>query len=147
MIKWSRINFHSWNFPPYNHLIHEHEDLQPLNLCQHFWDHLWKSYTEFHVWFWESSCSKGRYFVFSKFLQLTVINVMRFLMLDNENEVVNVRYTILDSAVLKIIIFPSGIIFLILHKFKTFCILVMLLTIFFVFVTFDYKKIVHLGFL
>ena len=47
-------------------------------------------------------------------------------MLDNENEVVNVRYTILDSAVLKIIIFPSGIIFLILHKFKTFCILVML---------------------
>ena len=72
---------------------------------------------------------------------------MRFLMLDNENEVVNVRYTILDSAVLKIIIFPSGIIFLILHKFKTFCILVMLLTIFFVFVTFDYKKIVHLGFL
>ena len=72
---------------------------------------------------------------------------MRFLMLDNENEVVNVRYTILDSAVLKIIIFPSGIIFLILHKFKTFCILVMLLTIFFVFVTFDYKKYVHLGFL
>ena len=47
-----------------------------------------------------------------------------------KNEVINIRYIILNNTnVLKIIIFPfSGVI---LHKFKTFCILVILLTKFF----------------
>ena len=39
---------------------------------------------------------------------------------------INIKYTILDSAVLKIIIIPSNLIFLILQKFKKFYILVML---------------------
>ena len=54
----------------------------------------------------------------------------------SENEVINVRYAILDSAnFLNIIIFPSSVIFLILYKFKTCCMLVMLFTKFFVFKT------------
>ena len=49
-----------------------------------------------------------------------------------EIEAITVRYTILDSAnVLKIIIFTSSVIFLILCKFKSCCILVMLFSIFF----------------
>ena len=44
-----------------------------------------------------------------------------------ENEVINVRYTTLDSVnILKIFIFPSSVIFLILHRFKTFCLLVII---------------------
>ena len=44
-----------------------------------------------------------------------------------ENEVINVRYTTLDSVnILKIFIFPSSVIFLILHRFKTFYILVII---------------------
>ena len=62
-----------------------------------------------------------------------------------ENDVINVKYTLLDSALLQIIIFLSSVIFHILHKFETFCILVMLFTNFFA--TFDYKKNVHLRFL
>ena len=65
---------------------------------------LHKSYTEFHVWFWESSCSKWRFFCFFCIC-------------------INVRYTVLDSAsVLMIVILPSSAIFLIFHEFKTFCI-------------------------
>ena len=92
------------------------EDLQFSNLCQHFWDHLLqKSYIEVHVWFWESRWLS----VFFVFLQLTVC----------ENEVINVRYTILNGAyVYKNIIFPSSVIFPMLHRFKTFCILVLFFT-------------------
>ena len=46
----------------------------------------------------------------------------------------------LDSDnVLKIIIFPYSVTFLNSHKFKTFCMLVILFTFVFVFVTFDKK--------
>ena len=95
------------------------EDVQSSNLHQHFWDHIFqKSFPGSRVWFWESSCSKWRLFVFF------CISSINF-----GNEVINVRYTTLDSAnVLKIIIFSSSVIFLILHKFKTFCIIVMFFT-------------------
>ena len=64
-----------------------------------------------------------------------------------EDEVNNVRYTILDSDnVLKIFIFPYSVTFLNPHKFKTFCMLVMLFTFVFVFVTFE-KKYARLRFL
>ena len=42
------------------------------------------------------------------------------------------RYTVLDSTnVRKIVISPSSVIFLILHKFKTFCLLEVLFARFF----------------
>ena len=97
------------------------EDLQFSNLWQHFWGHLLqKNYTKFKVWFWESSCSKWRLYVFFVFLQLIGLR-MRILML-------YIQFSILDSANVLKIIFPSSIIFLILHILKTFCILVMLFT-------------------
>ena len=44
-----------------------------------------------------------------------------------ENAVISVRYTTLDSGnVLKFIVFPSSVIFFILQKFETFCMLVIL---------------------
>ena len=59
LFKWSGISFHSWNFWSYNLLIHEHWRLSIFEFMSTFLENLLqKSYTEFHVWFWESSCSK-----------------------------------------------------------------------------------------
>ena len=70
------------------------------------------------------------------FLHFSISSIKCF-----DSEVINGTYTILDiTNVLKIIIFPSNVIFLILHKFKRFCILV----IFFPKFTCKYYKQEHL---
>ena len=58
-----------------------------------------------------------------------------------ENEAANIRDTILDSAnTLKINIFPSSVIFLILHNFKIFCIFNVFQQFCFLFIIFDCEK-------
>ena len=115
-MKW--ISSHSWNLSSYNGLIHEN----------------WRyAIFEFISTFLKPPTSKELHKVSFLNLGVKLFQVKDVCILCNssiscfENEVINVKYTILDNAnVLKIIILPSTVIFLILHKFKTYCILMML---------------------
>ena len=65
------------------------EDLRSSNLCQHFWDYLpQKNYAEFLYLILEVKLSQMKAFCI---FCISSINCF-------ENEVINVRYTVSDSA-------------------------------------------------
>ena len=101
LIKWSGISFHSWNLLLYNRLTHEHWRLAIFEFMSTFLRP--PSSKELH----KVSCLilGVKLFQMKAFCFLCISSINCF-----ENEVINVKNTILDSAnVLKIIIFPSSV--------------------------------------
>ena len=120
LIKWSVISFRSWKLSSQTCQIVIHEHWATLEWMAAFLRQ--PSSKELNRF----SCSilEVKLFQMKAFCIFCISSINCF-----ENEIINVRYTILDTAnVLKIIIFPSSVIFLILHKLKIFYILVMLFT-------------------
>ena len=105
LIKRSGISFHSWNLSSYNRLIHGHWKFAIFEFISTFL--IATSSKEFR----RVAClnSGVKLFQMKAFCIFCISSINCF----------NVKCTILDSVnVLKIIIFPSSVIFLILHWFK-----------------------------